>query len=359
MKKRIYFIITSIILIIVSMHSIFNANNIITSILESVKEYPDIMTERLTSLFENSGITYIIIISTLCIILNILVIINAIKHKSILKKKGSILACEIIIFFCATNTITEIISVINILILLTSKRINKEDFNEKEKKEIPIIKDDKHSKKEIILAIVLLLAYFSQFGWKHLIPSNATLNTIIIINVIFDIIILTIAITIFYKTLKRDILAFKSNFKTYTSYILPKLGIIYLIYFCLSFIALALASSNTTINQETLESLPLLYTIPAAIIWAPLVEEIIFRGAFKRLIKNEKLFIIISALVFGLLHTISEPSILNMLALSIPYATLGGGFAYIYSKTNNITNNILCHAFHNTIAMIISILIIG
>ena len=105
-------------------------------------------------------------------------------------------------------------------------------------------------------------------------------------------------------------------------------------------------------------SLPIWYSLPLAIIYAPIVEETLFRGCIRRFIKNDKLFIIVSALVFGLLHTaFSEETIYNALVLAIPYATMGGFLAYIYTKTNNMLCNMSFHCFHNTIAMIISILI--
>ena len=45
--------------------------------------------------------------------------------------------------------------------------------------------------------------------------------------------------------------------------------------------------------------------------------------------------------------------------MAIPYATIGGFLAYLYVKTNNICTNMAFHCFHNSVAMIISILIKG
>ena len=106
--------------------------------------------------------------------------------------------------------------------------------------------------------------------------------------------------------------------------------------------------------------MPRWFIVPAAIIWAPIVEELIFRGSLRRFIKNNKIFIVISAVVFGLLHTIVEATLTNVLFMAIPYMVIGGFFAYLYAKTENICTNIFSHAFFNTIATIfMSFLFIG
>lgn len=359
MNKRISLIITSILQILLSIYSIIFSDTIIKSMIESLSTYPDATKERIELLFQNSGNLYITILGLLCIIFNIIILYTCIKNKNIIKKKELLITCIIISFFLSTNSIIELISIINMLIVFTMKRTKEEDYPIKEKKEIPKLNRTDTSKKDIILATILILSYFSQLIWGIFIPENITLNNLLKINTIFDIIMLILTLLIFYSKLKRDITLFKNNFKAYIQYVLPKLGKMYLVYFILSSIAIALAGSSTSVNQETLESLPLIYTIPTAILWAPIVEEVIFRGCLRRFIKKDNLYIIISALIFGLLHTMNETTITNMLLLSVPYSILGGFFAYLYAKTDNLTNNILCHSLHNTVAMIMSLLLIG
>ena len=355
MKLKIYFIVSAITQIIASVISIFNADKIIKTMLDSLNTLPDAMMDRTEAIFLNSGSTYIIGISSICIILNIIILIISIKNNYILKRKGILLTCSVISFMCATNKILELTTITNILVLIINKRTKKEEFPEK--REIPLLDRKTNTKKEIILTIILLLTYFSQLVWSIFIPDNITLTSLLIINIIFDIIMLTLTIIIFYKDLKEAFTLFKNNFSAYISYTIPKLGIMYLIYFAVALISMLITNTDTSVNQKTLESLPLLYLLPAAIICAPIIEEILFRGCLRRLIKNDKLFIITSGLIFGLLHTINEPTFFNMIIVSLPYATLGGFLAYIYTKTNNIMINIGCHALHNTIAMLISILL--
>ena len=94
-----------------------------------------------------------------------------------------------------------------------------------------------------------------------------------------------------------------------------------------------------------------------ALFSTPIVEEVIFRGVLRRFIKNNTLFIIASGIIFGVLHTIGEASLANIIIMAMPYAVLGGGWAYLYAKTDNITNNILAHAFQNTLATLLSLMI--
>ena len=51
----------------------------------------------------------------------------------------------------------------------------------------------------------------------------------------------------------------------------------------------------TSNNQESIMSLPLWNSIPLAVIYAPIVEESLFRGCIRRFIKDDKIFIIVSA----------------------------------------------------------------
>ena len=135
-------------------------------------------------------------------------------------------------------------------------------------------------------------------------------------------------------------------------FIMPKIGIAYIFLFTASLISMLVTKSGTSVNQQNLESLPMLYTVFAAVLYAPIVEEVIFRGVIRRIIKNDTIFIVLSATIFGVLHTIGESSIFNIIFMSLPYVSLGAYLAYIYTRTNNIFSNITSHAIFNTISSI-------
>lgn len=356
MKK--YLIIVAILQIVLSVFSIINSETSLQTELETIREtyaeLPIEFQERAISLIENAGVYFYIFFAIISILLNFKIITIA-KNNNILKKKGVLIACFVATYFLAMDFITSVLSFVSFFAVILLKRKNPEDFPDKTKNEIPKLEYPERTRKDIILSVILLALYFSQLWWSNFIPDSYLVA--LTISIVFDIILLIFAITFFFKTLKRDFKAVKGNIKSYIRYILPKYGIMYIIYIIVGWIAIIVTKQATTVNQEAVEALPNFYLIPAAIIWAPIVEEILFRGALRRVIKSNIFYIIISALVFGLLHTIGEVTILSMIINALPYAVLGGFFAYLYTKTNNLSNCIGCHAFHNTIAVLLTLLV--
>lgn len=359
MKKKVYFILVSVIQIILSIVIIATAERIAQTQLDSLEqiyaEFPIEFQQRMKSMLENGGKFIVSIPAIITIIMNVLILIEAVKN-NILKKKGKLIGLSIGCFLVAENTILSLLALLNIIILALLKRKNTEDSPKKEKKEIPIVEYKASTKKEMIFALVVLMVYCSQFVLASIINLN-TLTQKIIVQIIMDVIILVAVIICFKDKLKRDLKLFKENAKAYIQYILPKEGIIYLLFILVSILSMVISQEASSVNQETLETLPKWYMAPMAIIWAPIVEEVIFRGVLRRFIKNNTLFIIASGIIFGVLHTIGEASLANIIIMAMPYAVLGGGWAYLYAKTDNITNNILAHAFQNTLATLLSLMI--
>ena len=331
-----------------------SADKLIKSLIDAASMYPEAMQERMNTLFQNSGTTYIIILASINIILNILIIYFALSNKLITKKTG-VIVCSILSLLTASFSIIELLAIINIIVMAATKR-DKVDFDQK--KEMPVLKKEKVDKKKIILAIILFVVYFSQFLLKRIVPNNEKIQ--VIVSIIFYLTMTVLVIIFFYDLLSECFRVFRKNFKVYISNLIGKVGKFYLIYFVIAFITAILSKVDTSVNQKNVEALPILMLIPLATIYAPLVEETLFRGCIRRFIKNDKLFIIISGISFGLIHTIfTEPNLYNALVLGLPYMAMGGFLAYLYVKTNNICTNMAFHAFHNTLAVIISILIKG
>ena len=120
-------------------------------------------------------------------------------------------------------------------------------------------------------------------------------------------------------------------------------------------ILVMLLNGNTqSANQEALTTLPLWFMIPAACIWAPVVEEAIFRGVIRRFISNDVIFVIVSSVTFGLLHTIGQEATLYLtIVQSLQYIAMGAVMAIVYVKSNNITTNMGVHCIQNTISTIL------
>jgi len=124
-------------------------------------------------------------------------------------------------------------------------------------------------------------------------------------------------------------------------------------------------AANQTQNQLLINlmlrgpGIPLM--ILAAVIFGPLVEEIVFRKAFFGLIKNKYIALLISAITFGLVHMTSEifsGDWYGVLVNSIQYIGMGAIFGLIYLKTNkNVWIVTLIHALYNLITLLIILFI--
>lgn len=140
-----------------------------------------------------------------------------------------------------------------------------------------------------------------------------------------------------------------------------------LIYFIIGFLLMMLSnyiinyiiipngiSNNEQSNRDLLLNNKLLYGLLLSLI-IPYIEEIVFRLSFKKSIKNNTIFILISSTIFGLLHIISSTKLIELLYF-IPYFILGLTFSTIYTKTNNIFCSTLSHILNNTITVLVILL---
>lgn len=88
----------------------------------------------------------------------------------------------------------------------------------------------------------------------------------------------------------------------------------------------------------------------------PFVEEFVFRKSIFELISNEKVALVVSALVFGLIHITTEimtGDILLILATSANYIFAGFAFGYIYIKNDrNIFIVTGAHVVNNALSVI-------
>ena len=358
MKKRVYFMIESIISFLLSIYSIIIAKETVKATIDSLRvayaNFPQDFQDRVIGIYERAGVKITILFALIVIFASIFLFIFSVNN-TLLKHKGLVITFSVFTFFFTDMLIVQLLGIASFIIILCCKRKNPEDFPDRSKKKISKLELPKSSTKDILLSILILIVYFSQFIWSKYLPENFT--TILIVEIIFNIIMIILCVLVFYKQLRDNFKTFKENIKAYMRFIMPRLGMAYVFLLIFSIISVLLTKNATSVNQKTVESLPIYYTLPAAVIYAPIVEEILFRGVFRRLIKNNVLFIIISALVFGLLHTMNESSIFNMFVMALPYASLGAYLAYIYVRTNNIFSSITSHAIFNAISSIFTVLL--
>lgn len=99
--------------------------------------------------------------------------------------------------------------------------------------------------------------------------------------------------------------------------------------------------------------------IISAVIIGPVIEELIFRKAIFGLIKSNTVALIVSTLVFGLIHVISEASIQAAIVNGISYFVMGFVFSYIYLKAErNVMIPIVVHIINNAVSIFLILLIL-
>lgn len=179
--------------------------------------------------------------------------------------------------------------------------------------------------------------------------------------ILVDISLMIITYLIYRKDINRDFSKYFRHFGNYFAFGIEMwlIGIILMISSNL-IIALFLPgaeAANETAVQAMLAKTPIYITFSACI-FAPFMEEIIFRKALKKVFNIDVLYIIISGLLFGVVHNISVLGTINMIYI-IPYGIFGSVFAYAYIKKNDIFVPIVMHMIHNTLLIIFSLYSLG
>lgn len=220
-------------------------------------------------------------------------------------------------------------------------------------------------KKLVKSALTICLFFFGSF--IQIIPIkifniNSTNITPVIENYLTlfsDTFLFVVLALMYYRELKNGIIAFKKNFNRLfeTSFKYWLLGFIGMV--VSNGLIAVLFPSATPGNEQSVQSMidvtPFLMLICAGVL-APIIEEITFRQAFKDVFKNGKIFVLVSGIVFGLLHVIFAYTSLIDFIYVIPYSLLGISLAYMVYKTDNICSSILMHMIHNSLIIILSIL---
>jgi len=225
--------------------------------------------------------------------------------------------------------------------------------------------DDKT--KYIIKGIIVFIIFYSSVYIQYIpiklfnIDVKTMSNTMtVVLSTFSSLVLFLIFFFIYRKDLKKDFKMFWKNKEEYMDvgircWILG-LIIMFAVNYILNIVLKAGGANNEKVVQTMIKSFPLLMIIDAGIL-APFNEEIVFRKTLKDIFKNKWIFITLSFLLFGGAHVINSSKTLIDYLFIIPYGALGASFAYAYYKTNNIFTSITLHIIHNTILILISILI--
>ena len=257
------------------------------------------------------------------------------------KHKNGVLACSI--YFLLVNIISGVMG------FSVTKELN---GNKKERRELPEIELKEYTNKYICLIAFIICLGILLFGSKII--------TKFWMLIVFYVVILSLMIGVFYKQLIHDFKIFKSYFKEYFVLILKTWGKALVLIMITTIIIQIITHTTQANNQIALQNLfnsnPVFIAI-LAMFYAPIAEELMFRGVFRKFIKNKKLFVIVSGVVFGLMHVIDDSKTLAEFSYVFVYSILGIYLAGIYAKTNNLCTNIFMHFMQNTLSVIGMILL--
>ncbi len=168
--------------------------------------------------------------------------------------------------------------------------------------------------------------------------------------------------------LHKELIYDLKDYKERENYCNKYIGYSLILYFVVNFITnivtnllkIILKTGVTSENQNQIEAVMTsnfggaIFMIISVVILGPLVEELIFRKSFFKLIPNKIAAIIVSSIIFGLLHTFSfDYTLTDLLIVTLPYAMSGVAFGYCYYKTENIYPCYILHAGLNLFSTIL------
>lgn len=208
------------------------------------------------------------------------------------------------------------------------------------------------------IGMIFLILFFPTifFSILNINPININDKSYIIYFTLSNLVLITIFILIYRKTLVND---FKNFIKKplnilETSFKYWFIGFIIMVVsnLIITYILNKGIAGNEQEVRNYIDSFPL-FMIFNTVIYAPLTEELTFRKSIKDIINNKWFFVLTSGLVFGMLHISSYITNWTDLIYLIPYSSLGISFALLYHKTNNIYSTISMHAMHNLLAIVV------
>lgn len=214
----------------------------------------------------------------------------------------------------------------------------------------------------IFLGILFLFLYLDYFIVAAYYMAGSDLYNLSIFDKIFIIFFNYLVLSIIFlikdfKYLKEKWFDFTKNFNKYATIAFKNWFAGFLIMIISNVIITSFISGlgqNEESVQELITKVPVIAVILTTIC-APFIEEMIFRKYLKDCVDNKILYMILSGLIFGLIHISIQTNIWELL-LIIPYGALGFMFAKTINETDNIYSTIMIHMFHNALLVSISLL---
>lgn len=219
----------------------------------------------------------------------------------------------------------------------------------------------------IIIFILLLcgMAYFPYIPMELFnIPYDTFSMTMKVIYMLLCDIGFMIVLFLIYKNkiigdFKKYTKDFAKNFEQSFKYYFIGVLIMMASNLIITFVFSDATAGNEEAVRDLIDTVPW-YMIFSVSIYAPFVEELIFRHSIKDCVLchgNNKLtrgiYIFISGFIFASMHILGQTTSYLDYIYIIPYLSLGIAFSSLYSKTDNIFSSIMMHALHNTVTVVL------
>ena len=222
------------------------------------------------------------------------------------------------------------------------------------------------NRKSVLIGITTFLLYFVYNLFQTLplellgIDYNAmSLSSKIIYLLGYELVFILVLFIAHRKRFINDFKNYIMNFKDYVKKYFEYWALAFGLMIVSNFVIVTLFPDSVANNQENVNNIfgiAPVYMIISAVIFAPIVEETIFRLSIRNFIKNDKLFIFISGIIFGGLHVLGSENLVNYIYI-IPYSIPGFVFAYTLVKSKNIFVPMSLHFFHNGFTMLMQVIL--
>lgn len=220
--------------------------------------------------------------------------------------------------------------------------------------------------KKLLKGMLIFISYFIYSSFQT-VPfqilgidyNSISIESKVIYILLYELAYILILIFLYRKTFIENIKNYIKNFKNLRKY-MDYWAIAFVLMIISNVVITSLLPSSVATNQELLNEMftriPI-YVIVSSVIYAPFIEETIFRLSLRNVFKSDKLFIIMSGLVFGALHVVSSFERIQDLAYIITYSIPGFAFAYALVKSKNIFVPMSLHLFHNGLMTLLQVVL--
>ena len=191
--------------------------------------------------------------------------------------------------------------------------------------------------------------------------NSLPLNLKVIYLLAYELVYILIIILLYKETFKNNIKDFIKNIKYYLHEYPKYWAFAFFLMMVSNVFILLLFPNSTATNQENINLIfkkAPAYIIISSVLFAPIIEESIFRLSLRKIFKTDTLFIIMSGFAFGAMHVVSSFESFSDLIYIITYSIPGFVFAYTLVKSKNIFVPISLHMFHNTLTVIMQIILL-